>query len=61
MSADNYILIQKKDGKWIAEDTFSEGGLICKVSEEDTLEEVIKKANRYMGEELVEYGLTISI
>lgn len=62
MSANNFILITKKDDKFVAKmldaDTGGEIDFICA---EDKLEDTIKKANDYMEHEEVEYGLSISI
>ena len=61
MSADNYLLIHRPGKKYLVEDCMSENRYGSLVGAEDTLEEAIKKANKYMKENIVEYGLKIDI
>ena len=62
MSANNQLVIYKKKKKFIVGHLDVDCGwwqkemFIC-----DTLEESIKKANKFMGEEIVEYGLDVQI
>lgn len=61
MSANNELLISfsEEKKKWIVRNVDVEGGGGFLVAEARTLEGAIKKANEYMEEEEVEYGLRI--
>jgi hypothetical protein len=61
MSANNELLISfsKDKKKWIVRNVDVDGGGAFLVAEDKTLEGAIEKANKYMEEEEVEYGLRI--
>lgn len=61
MSADNILRISKIKDKYVVKDCFVESKEGLEVGKYDTLEEAIREANKYMSEEIVEYGLDISI
>lgn len=62
MSANNYILIRRQPNGFIAEERDADTGDVnCDVATSDSLEEIIRKCNQYMGEVTVEYGLEIRI
>ena len=62
MSANNELVIYKKGKKWIVGHRDIDCGWHEKeMIVEDSLEKAIKKANEYMGENIVEYGLNIPI
>jgi hypothetical protein len=62
MSANNQLVIYKKDDKFVVGHLDVDCGWHNKeMITADTLEEAIKEANKFMGEEEVEYGLKINI
>lgn len=63
MSANNFVLIRKKkEGSYFIQECDAENGLtISEVGFGDTLEEAVKKANAYMQNTEVEYGLEVDI
>ena len=61
MSSDNILRISKIKDKYIVEDCMIESKNGYVVGKYNTLEEAIKEANKYMSEEIVEYGLRILI
>ena len=63
MSANNYLLIEKIDGKYRLSDIDADGSGGFFISDDlfDSLEEAVKAANEYMKTEPVEYGLRIKI
>lgn len=61
MSANNILIIRKKDNKWEIRDTDVEAGMQgYTVDRTNTLEDAIDIANEYMKENEVEYGLRIT-
>ena len=61
MSANNQILIKKTKQGYIVKDVCVEGGTGEIIFVAQNLETAIKKANKYMEENIVEYGLSIPI
>jgi len=62
MSSNNYILIAKKNNKWIIEHRDASGGKYGdKFPEFDTLEEAAKEANKFQKENEVEYNTVIDL
>ena len=62
MSANNQLVIYKKEKKFVVGHLDLDCGWYQKeMFIEDTLEEAIKKANKYQEENEVEYGLQIKI
>ena len=61
MSANNQILIKKTKQGYIVKDICIEGGTGEIIFVAQNLETAIKKANRYMEKNIVEYGLNILI
>jgi len=61
MSANNYLLITKKDSIYAIKNVDADGCGEFSIGTASTLEEAIKKANIYMQTEEVEYGLEINI
>jgi len=62
MSANNLLTIYKKGNKFVIGHSDLDCGWIEKeMIITDTLEEAIKKANKYQEENMVEYGLKINI
>ena len=61
MSANNQLLIKKTKQGYIVKDICIEGGTGEIIFVAQNLETAIKKANKYMEENIVEYGLSISI
>ena len=61
MSANNQILIKKTKQRYIVKDICIEGGTGEIIFVAQNLETAIKKANKYMEENIVEYGLSIPI
>ena len=61
MSANNQILIKKTKQGYIVKDICVEGGTGEIIFVAQNLETAIKKANRYMEKNIVEYGLNILI
>jgi len=61
MSANNQLLIKKTKQGYIVKDICIEGGTGEIIFVAQNLETAIKKANRYMEKNIVEYGLNILI
>ena len=62
MSANNKLIIYKKDKKYIVGHLDVDCGWHDKeMFVEDNLEKAVKKAEKFMSEEIVEYGLDINI
>jgi len=61
MSANNQLLIKKTKQGYIVKDVCVEGGTGEIIFVAQNLETAIKKANKYMEENIVEYGLSIPI
>jgi len=61
MSANNQLLIKKTKQGYIVKDICIEGGTGEIIFVAQNLETAIKKANRYMEKNIVEYGLSIPI
>ncbi len=62
MSANNQLIIYRKDDKFIVGHKDIDCGWNNKeMIVEDTLEEAIKSANEWMSENICEYGLDIRI
>ena len=61
MSANNQILIKKTKQGYIVKDICIEGGTGEIIFVAQNLETAIKKANKYMEKNIVEYGLNILI
>jgi len=61
MSANNQILIKKTKQGYVLKDICVEGGIGNEIFVAQNLETAIKKANRYMKKNIVEYGLSIQI
>ena len=62
MSANNQIIIYKKKDKFVIGHWDMDCGWHDKeMAVKDTLEKAIKFANKYLEENLVEYGLSIKI
>ena len=61
MSANNQLLIKKTKQGYIVKDVCVEGGTGEIIFVAQNLETAIRKANKYMEENIVEYGLNIPI
>jgi len=61
MSANNQLLIKKTKQGYIVKDICIEGGTGEIIFVAQNLETAIKKANKYMEKNIVEYGLSIQI
>ena len=61
MSANNQILIKKTKQGYIGKDICVEAGTGEIIFVAQNLETAIRKANKYMEENIVEYGLSIPI
>jgi len=57
MSSNNCLIISLKKNKFVIVDTCVDTGEGFEVGKEGTLAEAIEKAKKYMGENLVEYGM----
>ena len=62
MSADNALFISKRgDGKYNLQETNASTGCMIWFDEFDTLEEAVRGADKYMKENVVEYGVSFSL
>lgn len=61
MSSNNQIFIKKIDSIFEIRDRCIEGGKGILIGMASNLEEATKKANNYMKENIVEYGLRIEL
>lgn len=62
MSANNKIIIKKKNNKWvIIHWDLDCGKMNDKFPKFDSLEEAVKEANKFMEIQEVEYGLSIKL
>jgi hypothetical protein len=61
MSANNFVRIISRNGKYEIADVDADGCGAIKIGKADTLEESIRIANKYQDENEVEYGLDIKI
>ena len=61
MSANNQLLIKKTKQGYIVKDVCVEGGTGEIIFVAQNLETAIRKANKYMEKNIVEYGLSIQI
>ena len=61
MSANNQLTITKENGRFIIRNTDVDTKSSYLVGDAETLEEAVKKANHFMWEEEVEYGLRIKL
>jgi hypothetical protein len=61
MSANNQLLITKREEKYVVTDIDVDTGSEYEVAVKDTLEEAIRSANRVMEDVVVEYGLRVDI
>lgn len=58
MSADNYLSVRHKNGKWFVHNGNASTGNEWPESEHNTRDEAIDRAMEIQSEEIVEYGLT---